>query len=151
MLEFPEALQTDDLALNECVRRVVEACAAGDYQAFRKLWTSQDDPFPQEQFFKAWQFLRRVEIVELRSARHPQTGEILYVGKAHVLLDPTLKEAERDVTMLFVKEQDGWRLTTPPESLPDDFFDETTGSPPEPRSAATPSNSPPGDSSSPRP
>lgn len=151
VLEFPQALWADDEALNDCVRRVVQACASGDYQAFSKLWTSQDDPFPQEQFFKAWQYLRRVEIVGLRPVRHPQTGDILYAGKAHVLLDPTLKEPERDVTMLFVKEEGGWRLTTPPDALPDSLFDKPATSGPGSRSAGNASNSPRDSASLPRP
>ncbi|MFQ5491083.1 MAG: hypothetical protein ACE5GE_10205 [Phycisphaerae bacterium] len=146
-MEFPVTLQADDESLNECVRQVVRACASGDYEAFRKLWTSQGDPLPQEQFFKAWRFLRRVEMVGLRPVRHPQTREILYAGKAHVLLDPSLKEPERDVTMLFVKEEDGWRLTLPPEPLPDSLFDK----PATPPSGGASPKSSPGSSSSPRP
>ena len=36
------------------IAEVIETCASGDYEAFRLLWSARDDPFPRDQFHRAW-------------------------------------------------------------------------------------------------
>lgn len=124
ILDFPAELHADDQAVNAFLRRVIETCASGDYDAFRLLWSARDDPFPRDQFHRAWQSVQKVRIVALRPFREPQTGELLYAARAHVELDPSVREPQRDVTILLIRERGRWQLTTPPRDLPDQLFEQ---------------------------
>jgi len=126
ILDFPAELHAEDESVNAFVRQVIETCASGDYDAFRLLWSARDDPFPRDQFHRAWQSVQKVKIVSLRPFRAPETRELLYAVRAHVRLDPSVREPERDVTILLVRNGGRWQLTSPPRDVPDGLFERTT-------------------------
>ena len=123
LLEFPPELRAEDPAVNAFITQVIETCAAGDYEAFRLLWSAHDDPFPRDQFYQAWRLVRRVKILALRTFREAKTGELVYAARALVQLDPTVEEPERTVTILITQEDGRWGLTQPPTSLPEGLFE----------------------------
>lgn len=125
LLDFPLELRAEDETVNAFIVEVIETCASGDYEAFRLLWSVHDDPFPRDQFYKAWQSVRRVEVVGLRQVKKAETGETLYAARAQVDLDPTVRDPRRDVTILIIWEDGRWRLTRPPASLPENLFEPT--------------------------
>jgi hypothetical protein len=125
LLEFPLELRAEDESVNAFIVEVIETCASGDYEAFRLLWSARDDPFPRDQFHRAWQSVRRVKVVGLRQVKDADSGRLLYAARALVELDPTVRDPQRDVTILIVKEDDRWRLTRPPASLPEKLFEPT--------------------------
>ncbi len=125
LLEFPADLRVDDETVNAFIVEVIETCASGDYEAFRLLWCANDDPFPREQFHRAWQSVRQVKLLGLKAVRDAGSGEIGYAAWALVKLDPEVREPERDVKILVKKENGKWRLTRPRTSLPEDLFEPT--------------------------
>jgi hypothetical protein len=125
LLDFPLELRAEDESVNAFIAEVIETCASGDYEAFRLLWSARDDPFPRDQFHRAWQSVRRVKVVGLRQVKDADSGRLLYATRALVELDPTVRDPQRDVTILIVKEDDRWRLTKPPASLPENLFEPT--------------------------
>ncbi len=134
ILDFPEALHAKDPTVNTFVRRVIETCASGDYDAFRLLWSARDDPFPRDQFHRAWQSVKKVRIVSLRPVREAESGNLFYAVRAQVELDPTVREPERDVTIIFASQDGHWRLTAPTKRMPDALFE----SPAPPASSSQP-------------
>jgi hypothetical protein len=128
ILDFPTELHAKDQTVNAFVRQVIETCASGDYDAFRMLWSARDDPFPRDQFHRAWQSVQQVKIVALQPVREPATKELAYAVKAHVELDPSVREPERDVTIVLIRESGHWRLTTSLGDLPDGWFEGQTPS-----------------------
>ncbi|MCP4245916.1 MAG: hypothetical protein GY778_02600 [bacterium] len=137
ILDFPKALHAKDSTVNAFVRRVIETCASGDYDAFRLLWSSRDDPFPRDQFHRAWQSVQRVRIVSLRPVRAAESGQLFYTVRAQVDLDPAVREPRRDVAIILTSEDGHWRLTAPPDRVPDALFD-----PPAPSSQPVESTAP---------
>lgn len=125
LLEFPADLRADDETVNAFITEVIETCASGDYDAFRLLWSANDDPFPREQFHRAWRSVRQVKILGLKAVRDAGSGEIGYAAWALVELDPEVREPQRDVKILVKKEDGRWRLTRPHRSVPEDLFEPT--------------------------
>jgi hypothetical protein len=123
LLEFPPELRAEDPAVNGFITEVIETCAAGDYEAFRMLWSAHDDPFPRDQFYQAWRLVRRVRILALRAFRDADGGRLMYAARARVELEPTVEEPQRTVTILITKEDGRWRLTRPPASLPEGLLE----------------------------
>lgn len=138
ILEFPAEFHAEDEAVNAFVREVIDTCASGNYEAFRELWSIRDDPFPRDQFHKAWQSVQKVRIRGLRQVLNPADGKILYAVRAIVELDPSVRDPERDVIIVLIEEAGRWRMTSAPESLPDGFF-ETAPPTTQPQGASTPS------------
>ncbi len=122
LLDFPMDLRAEDPAVNAFITRVIETCAAGDYEAFRLLWSAHDDPFPRDQFYQAWRLVRQVKILALRAFREAKTKEPVYVAQARVELDTSVDEPVRTVIIMLTKEDGQWRLTQPPASLPERLF-----------------------------
>ncbi len=139
ILDFPKALHAKDATVNTFVRRVIETCASGDYDAFRLLWSARDDPFPRDQFHRAWQSVRRVRIVSLRPVREAETGRLFYAVRAQVELDPAVREPQRDVTIILASEDGHWRLTATTSRVPDALFEPPAPSsqPVEPAASST--------------
>jgi len=123
ILDFPTELHADDQSVNAFVREVIETCASGDYEAFRLLWSIRDDPFPRDQFYRAWQSVHKVEVTGMRKMRNPADQGIVYAVAARVDLDPGVREPQRRVVILLIKEKDAWRLTRPPEGLAEELFE----------------------------
>ena len=124
LLHFPARLQAQDETVNTFIRDVIHTCASGDYDAFRMLWSVRDDPFPRDQFHRAWQSVQKVTIEAVRALRNPRDGSLIYAVRARVELGPDLREPLRDVVILLTGENNQWRLTMPPEGLSDDLFED---------------------------
>ncbi len=125
LLIFPPELRAEDERVNQFLVTVLDTCASGDYEAFRMLWSASDDPFPREQFHRAWRSVRQVTVLGLRAVRDADTGQIGYAAWARVELDPAVREPQREVRILLKQEEGQWRLTHPPAPLPDDLFPTT--------------------------
>ena len=123
ILDFPAELRAQDESVNLFIRDVIDTCASGDYDAFRMLWSARDDPFPRDQFHRAWQSVQKVTVKALRPLVNPNDGSTLYAVRAWVELDPTVREPQRDVVILLTWENNQWRLTVPPEGLSDELFE----------------------------
>ena len=123
VLIFPSELHADDESVNDFICQVIDVCASGDYDAFRLLWSIREDPFPQDQFERAWQSVQRVTVTGLRRVQRSADRSTLYAVRAVVELDPDVREPRRDVTILLIEENGQWRMTTPPKDLPADLFE----------------------------
>lgn len=117
VIDFPADLPPDDPAVTAFVRKVIDTCVAGDYNAFRLLWSIKEDPFPRDSFQRGWRAVRRVSVVRLQKFRRRVEGDIVYGLHAHVELDPAVPKPRRDVILLIVREDDHWRLRRAPSDL----------------------------------
>jgi hypothetical protein len=130
LLIFPDDLRVADSTVNEFVTKAMTTCAAGEYEAFRLLWSVREDPLPREEFEQGWQAVqtikvRALEIVMLDA--DPNAGrtepETVYALLAEVSLDPTQKvgqkEPQRHVVLMLTREHDAWRLGRAPKPMRD--------------------------------
>ncbi len=114
-LIFPPELRAADETVNQFIEEALRVSTGRDYDAFRLLWVTVDEPFAREQFERGWKSLKalRVEVLQkIRDPLDPQT--FLYGLYAIAELDPsdlpTGQEASRRVVLEIRKEQDQWRL-----------------------------------------
>jgi len=127
-LVFPDALKVDDTSANAFVERVIQACARGEYDAFRLLWSARDEPLPREEYEEGWQAIQRIEILALQevllergSGAKNGGRELVYAMVMRVALDPAHRaakdEPERNVVLMLVREHDAWRLSRAPKRV----------------------------------
>jgi hypothetical protein len=128
LLVFPDELLVEDTAINNFVTQAMEVCAAGDYEAFRLLWSVRDDPLPRAEFEQGWKAVETIRIRALEKvmlAPDPDSGraeaQAVYTVYAQVELDPSLQshgvEARREVILMMVRERDEWRLARAPNAM----------------------------------
>ncbi len=132
ILEFPAELRVQDDAINGMVEKAMSACASGDYNLFRGLWSVREEPLSREEFEEGWKAVREIRIRALQKIRIDMGadndnrsaepgGEVHYVVLASVVFDPTLKatqkEPEREVVLLVIPEQGEWRVARAPKSI----------------------------------
>jgi len=125
VVEFPAALQPDDPSVGAFIQHVVDTCVAGDYDAFRLLWSAREDPFSRDAFERGWRAVQRVTLVHVQKFRRREEGDIVYGVHARVELDDSVPESQREVVLLIVREGDQWRLVRPPTGL----HEQLTGTP----------------------
>jgi hypothetical protein len=128
LLIFPDDLCVADSTVNEFVTKAMTTCAAGEYEAFRLLWSVREDPLRREEFEQGWQAVQRIKVMALEKvmlgpdleANRPE-GETVYALLAEVLLDPTQKagqkEAQRQVVLMLTRENEQWRLAKAPKPM----------------------------------
>jgi len=85
-----------------------------DYESFRALWLTVDEPFARQQFERGWKSLRSLQIDILQKIRDPLDQSIFYGVYAVVEIDPNeVPEGEpsrRRVVLELRKEAENWRL-----------------------------------------
>lgn len=78
VLSFPAEFRSDNEAVNDFVTRSMKVSAAGDYEAFRLLWSVHDEPISQQEFMEGWRAVREIRVKALRKVRltheHPAPG-----------------------------------------------------------------------------
>lgn len=77
VLSFPAELRSDNEAVNEFVTRSMKVSAAGDYDAFRRLWSVLDEPISQQEFMEGWRAVREIRVKALRKVRLTHDGSAL--------------------------------------------------------------------------
>jgi hypothetical protein len=125
---FPSRLRVDDATVNEFVRMALAQCAAGDYDAFRRLWTARQEPLPRGEFEEGWQAVQKIEVRALEKVmlaggeeRDHADPKTVYVLLVEVSLDPARRagqrEPNREIVLMLSRERDEWRLARPPKSM----------------------------------
>jgi hypothetical protein len=105
LIQFPEALRTEDESVNAFIAEAIRVCASEDYDAFRLLWSALEEPIGKQQFQAGFRATRRVTILDLAKRRLPD-GELVYLVYCLVELDPReVPEPTRDIVLLLRKEQ----------------------------------------------
>jgi len=117
VVDFPERLQPDDPAVTAFVRRAIDTCVKGDYDAFRLLWSVREDPFPRDSFERGWRAVQRVTVLDIQKLLREVEGDVVYGVHAAVELDESVPEPKRQVVLLIVHEADQWRLMSAPANL----------------------------------
>jgi hypothetical protein len=138
-IDFPAELQPEDTEVTAFIRRVIETCNGGDYDAFRLLWSAKDDPFPRDAFERGWRAVQQVTIRDVQKLRRKAEGDVVYGVHASVVLDGSVPEPTREVVLLLVREMGQWRLARAPAALRKRFLGEDA----EQESAPTPLSSQP--------
>lgn len=130
LLVFPDELRVADSTVNEFVTKAMTTCAAGDYEAFRLLWSVREDPLPREEFEQGWQAVQTIKVRALEKVMldaDPNAGrtepETVYALLTEVSLDPTQKagqkEPQRNVVLMLAREHEQWRLAQAPKPMRD--------------------------------
>ena len=125
---FPDELQVGDDSVNAFVRRAMNTCAGGEYDAFRLLWSAREDPLPRDEFEEGWKAVEEIRVRALEPARlaaDPDRGypdpRTVYAVLADVTFDPTHRaargEPQRRVVLMVIRERDEWRLGRAPKSM----------------------------------
>ena len=128
MLVFPDEFHVGDETVNAFIRRAMTACASGDYQKFRLLWSAREEPLPRGEYEQGWQAVQEIRMRALQevilaadSERGRKEDQTVYVLAADVSLDPAhragRKEPIREVVLMVVPEQGSWRLARPPKAM----------------------------------
>jgi len=131
LLVFPEELYVTDISVNLFVIEAMEACSTGDYDAFRLLWSVQQDPLTREEFNQGWQATRKIRIRALERVLYkqpassgsnpPSKNEMVFVLMADVELDPThpagQRKPKREAVLMIMKEQNQWRLVRATDAM----------------------------------
>ncbi|MBN1514916.1 MAG: hypothetical protein JXB13_23095 [Phycisphaerae bacterium] len=116
-VDFPAELQPDDPSVVSFMRRVIDTCVEGEYDAFRLLWSAREDPYPRDAFERGWRAVQRVTFVHVKKFRRRAEGDVAYGVRARVELDDSVPEPRRDVVFLIIHEAGQWRLARPPAGL----------------------------------
>jgi len=130
LLVFPDDLRVADSTVNEFVTKAMTTCAAGEYEAFRLLWSVREDPLPREEFEQGWQAVQTIKVRALEMVildADPNAGrtepETVYALLAEVSLDPTQKvgqkESQRHVVLMLTREHEQWLLAQAPKPIRD--------------------------------
>jgi len=128
ILSFPQSLHVVDASVNEFVERAMNACAGGDYDGFRLLWSARQKPLERREFEAGWLAVNSIEVRALeliKMATKTEDGEErldeYYVFLAEVRFDAQhpagRKEPTREVVLLLTKEQEQWRLARAPTRI----------------------------------
>ena len=128
VLSFPESLHVADASVTNVVERAMNACAKGDYDDFRLLWSARQKPLERGEFEAGWLAVQSIDVRALeliKLATKTENGEEHldehYVMLAEVRFDPQhpagRKEPRREVVLLLAKEQQQWRLARAPAKI----------------------------------
>lgn len=128
LLLFPDELHVAELTVNEFVTKAMTTCAAGEYEAFRLLWSARETPLPREEFEQGWQAVQNIQVRALEKVMldaDPNAGraepETVYALLAEVSLDPMQKvgqkEPQRHVVLMLTREHEQWRLAQAPKPM----------------------------------
>ena len=125
LLVFPDELRVGEEGVNRFVERAMTECASGDYERFRLLWATREEPLARKDYEQGWQAVKEIRIQLLREilleAKKGDAGERAFVVAADVSLDPDhpagQREPSRRVMLLAVREKDEWRLATAPRPV----------------------------------
>lgn len=124
-LIFPDSLRVAEEDINLFVRNTLSQCAAGDYDAFRSIWTAKQKPISREEFQEGWHSVDKVEVQALQKALveldENSPRETVYVLLVAVSLDPNRKagkrEPLREIVLMIVREHDQWRIAGAPKEM----------------------------------
>ena len=118
LLVFPDELRVADESVNSFMTRAMETCAAGDYNAFRLLWSAREEPLTAREFEEGWEAVREIRVRALE----------------RVLLapEPDHAEARPEVILMLVREHDEWRLARAPQAMRVWMRDHPPGTTPDP-------------------
>jgi hypothetical protein len=128
LLVFPAELRVADSMVNEFVTKAMTTCGAGQYEAFRLLWSARETPLPREEFEQGWQAVQNIQVRALEKVMldaDPSAGrtepETVYALLIEVSLDPAQKvgqkESQRLVVLMLTREHEQWRLATAPKPM----------------------------------
>lgn len=123
---FPESLFVDDREVTAFVRQALDQCAAGDYDAFRRLWTAKQDPMSRDEFEEGWAAVqtitvRALEKVMLAAEDDSKSAETVYALFVEVALDPERpagkRQPLREIVLMLTRENEAWRIARPPKAM----------------------------------
>ena len=125
---FPPELQVGDSAVNDFVHTALSRIAAGNYEAFRSLWTARQETLARDQFEEGWEAVQKIEVralekVKLAGNEERENGEpeTVYILLVEVSLDPVRPAGQRDplreIALMLSWERDDWRLARPPRAM----------------------------------
>ena len=121
LIAFPYELHVADADLNEFVMQALRICLAGDYEAFRLLWTAKQEPVARAQFDFGAYAVKQIRVLALERLRDQADDSTIYLFCVRIEFDtermPAEVEPSRTVVLLALWEADAWRLARAPKEL----------------------------------
>lgn len=115
---FPDQLKTDNVGANEFIRKALESCHTGDYDAFRQLFGVTAEPPEQEQFGHVWKGVQSIRVAGTYKDDRPDQPPEYYVHVVVQLRQPDRYDRkERQAVIWLFREGDEWRLAPAPSEI----------------------------------
>ncbi len=113
---FPEQLKTDDVTVNEFIRKALEACRQGDYDMFRQLFGVTEQAPTGAQFDHVWKDVKEIAVRRIYTGKQQPLD--YYVHVVVLLRQPDKYErTERQAVIWVFKEGDNWHLAPAPSEI----------------------------------
>ena len=120
-IAFPSELHAADADINEFVMQALRTCLAGDYEAFRLLWTAKQEPVARAQFDFGAYAVKQIRVLALERLRDQADDSAIYLFCVRIEFDlermPAEVEPSRTVVLMALWEADAWRLARAPKEL----------------------------------
>lgn len=120
-LIFPAEARCDDEAVNRFIEDALSRATGKDYEAFRSVWMTMDEPYAREQFERGWRSLRKIQVGLVQKIRDPDDQSIGYAVYVMAELDPNElppdQSSQRRVVLEVRKESGQWRLAHPRDAV----------------------------------
>jgi hypothetical protein len=117
-IDFPQQLKTDDVAVNEFIRKALESCQTGDYDTFRQLFGVTTEVPEAPQFNRVWRGVKHIRVAGTYKAQRPQQQPEYYVHLVVQLRQPDhYDRTERQAVIWVFHEGDQWRMAPAPSEI----------------------------------
>ena len=118
-IEFPQQLKTDDVTVNEFIRKALDACRTGDYDTFRQLFGVTAELPEEQQFGHVWKGVKSIRVAgTYKDDKHGQQPPEYYVHIVVQLRQPDRYDrTERQAVIWLFREGDQWRMSPAPSEI----------------------------------
>lgn len=100
------------------IRRFIDLCVKGDYDQYRRHWTTYVPPVSLSRFKAMWGAAKDVQITQIRAIPGGRNERPAYLIIASVQLDPQqVRDSQMDVPLQVRWEDDRWVVAPAPRSL----------------------------------
>lgn len=127
---FPKELEVEDESVNQFIREAMKTCFAGEYAAFKALWSKEgESTFTAEQYERGWKKADKIKITRLAPVRFAESLDdaladdgslkttLIYYVVAEVRLAADIRKPQRPVVLLIRPEDENWRFQHPPKAF----------------------------------
>lgn len=129
---FGPKSKCNDATVNAFVSETVERCAAGDYDAYRLMWTIDYRPASRKRFRQLAESIEQIEVklvkqlqIESADGAIEERDDPVYVCHVFVKINPDIqrkpgtKFEDRDLILLITRNVDSWQFEPAPDFVKD--------------------------------
>lgn len=113
---FPIEHQTENVLLNEFIRKTLEICADGDYDRFRQLFGISYRPPGAPEFERVWLGVKEIAVTGIYAGRR-EPPEYFVNATVRLRKPDRQGKAEREVWVWVFREAEEWRIGPTPRDV----------------------------------